>query len=71
MFDDQNPDWPLWIINLFVGLTGGLFFGVSVAFVFEFLSEGCRTVEETETGAGIPVISVVPRFGRGKKIIAE
>jgi len=71
VFDDQKPDWPLWVINLFVGLMGGLFFGVSMAFVFEYLSEGCRTIEETESGIGLPVISVVPKFGRGKRIIDE
>ena len=71
VFDDQKPDWPLWVISLFVGLMGGLFFGVSMAFVFEYLSEGCRTIEETESGIGLPVISVVPKFGRGKRIIDE
>jgi uncharacterized protein involved in exopolysaccharide biosynthesis len=71
VFEDQDPDWPLWVLNLFIGLTGGLFLGIATAFVLEYLSEGCRTVEDTEQVTGIPVISVIDRFGKGKQLIEE
>jgi uncharacterized protein involved in exopolysaccharide biosynthesis len=71
VFDDQNPDSPMWILSLLIGITGGLFLGISLAFVAEFLTDGFRTVEEAETGTGMPVISVVKNFSGGKRIIGR
>ncbi|GAB4339394.1 MAG: hypothetical protein Kow0099_14390 [Candidatus Abyssubacteria bacterium] len=71
VFDDQDPDWPLWVVNLIIGLIGGVSFGIATAFVLEFLSDGCRTVEDTEQRTGLPVVSVVNRFKKKGRIIAE
>jgi uncharacterized protein involved in exopolysaccharide biosynthesis len=71
VFDDQDPDWPLWVVNLIIGLIGGVSFGIATAFVLEFLSDGCKTIEDTEQRTGMPVVSVIDRFKKRGCVIAE
>ncbi len=71
VFDDQDPDWPMWVVNLFVAIVGGFFIAIAGAFVLEFFAYGCRTVEETEQITKLPVIAVVGQFSRGSRILPD
>lgn len=49
---------------LAMGIFGGLFAGVALAFVMEFLNHSIRTNEEVEKWLGLPVLTALPRTRR-------
>ncbi len=61
----EQPFRPRKLVNLSVGLLGGLLFGVALAFVREHMDTGVRTPEEVERMTGLALLAVVPRT-RGK-----
>jgi capsular exopolysaccharide synthesis family protein len=57
-----KPHFPNWLINIPVGLVGGLFLGVIVAFVREALNDLIVSSAQVETLTRIPVIGIVPKM---------
>ena len=57
----ELPYRPRKLVNIGVGLLGGLALGVVFAFVREQLDTGVRTPEEVERLTGLPLLAVVPR----------
>ena len=53
------------IVALYVGLSvaSGLFFGIVVAFLIEYLDTSVKTMADAEQLLGLPVLSVIPNKG--------
>jgi polysaccharide biosynthesis transport protein len=54
-----DPKVPL---DIAIGLTGGLFFGIAIAFIRSSLDTTVRDLEETEMITGLPAIAFIPRI---------
>lgn len=54
--DPVKPKKPL---NIAVGLFLGLFIGVGLVFVLEYLDDSLKTVEDVEARLGVPVLAVI------------
>jgi capsular exopolysaccharide synthesis family protein len=59
----NSPSKP--IVSLYVGLSvaAGLFFGIIVAFLIEYLDTSVKTMADAEQLLGLPVLSVIPNKG--------
>lgn len=52
----RDQDWPLWWLNILVGLFLGGVFGFGTAFVAEYWNEPVLTVADVEEGLGVPFL---------------
>ena len=57
------PVMPRKLLNLSLGLSGGLMAGVILAFTLESLNDTVHTSEEVELIADLPVLGSIPLFG--------
>jgi capsular exopolysaccharide synthesis family protein len=65
----DRPVSPRHMLNLLLGLFGGAFFGLGLAFFFEYLDDRVKTPEEIETHLGLPSIGLIPALAlSGKKV---
>lgn len=55
-----KPDRPIWWLNLFVGVIGGLFVSVGLAFFHEYWSDTLKSPEEVNEVTGLKVLGVLP-----------
>ena len=55
----MDPVSPRKIRDIFLGLLLGLFGGIALAFILEFLDDSLNTIEETERRLGLPVLASV------------
>jgi len=58
-----NPSSPKKMRNLLLALFLGLFGGVGLAFVLEYLDNTVKSAEEVGRYTGLPTLGVVPVFG--------
>lgn len=58
-----SPSSPNFILNMAVSIVAGLFFGVVVAFLIEYLDTSVKTMADAEQLLGLPVLSVIPNKG--------
>jgi capsular exopolysaccharide synthesis family protein len=69
------PVTPRRVLGLLVGLVGGAFLGIGLAFVFEYLDNRVKTPEEIEQALGIPSLGLVPMIasmaGTANPLISE
>jgi capsular exopolysaccharide synthesis family protein len=56
----NTPVSPRRTLNLLLGLLGGGFIGIGLAFFFEYLDHHIKTPEEIETQLGLPSLGLVP-----------
>jgi capsular exopolysaccharide synthesis family protein len=57
-----TPVSPRRMINLLIGLFGGLFCGIAVAFFFEYMDNRIKTPEELESLLGLPSMALIPKL---------
>jgi capsular polysaccharide biosynthesis protein/Mrp family chromosome partitioning ATPase len=62
-----SPASPMLSLNLLFGAVAGLLIGLALATGLERLDQRIRTAAEAEEALGLPVVGVVPRFGRKVK----
>jgi capsular exopolysaccharide synthesis family protein len=62
-----SPASPVLSLNLLFGGVAGLLVGLALATGLERLDQRIRTAAEAEEALGLPVVGVVPRFGRKLK----
>jgi capsular exopolysaccharide synthesis family protein len=55
-----DPVTPRRALNILVGLFGGAFLGVGLAFFFEYLDNRVKTPEEIENELGLPSLGLIP-----------
>ena len=58
----SDPVSPRRMINLLVGLLGGILCGVGVAFFFEYMDNRIKTPEELQTQLGLPSMGIIPKL---------
>ena len=61
--------------NLLIGLAAGLFLGLCIVFVLEFIDDWIKFPDEVERILGLPLMGIIPKIGRkrgdGKSIAME
>jgi len=62
-----SPSSPKKFRNLLLALFLGLFGGVGLAFVMEYLDNSVKSVEDIERYSGLPTLGVVPAFGENSR----
>lgn len=60
----DRPVSPRHVLNLLLGLFGGAFFGIGLAFFFEYLDNRVKTPEEIETHLGLPSLGLIPALAK-------
>ena len=61
------PSYPKKVLTVALAFLGSALLGCALALLLERLNSAFRTSEEVEEATGLPVLSVIPRFGRGRK----
>ena len=50
--------------NLLIGLAAGLFIGLCMVFVLEFIDDSIKFPDEVERNLGLPLMGIIPRISR-------
>jgi polysaccharide biosynthesis transport protein len=58
----RRPSSPNVSRNLLIGIFGGLFLGIGLAFFFEYLDSRIKQPEEIKAALGLPFLGMVPLF---------
>jgi succinoglycan biosynthesis transport protein ExoP len=67
----ENPSKPNRNLNYAVSVFAGLFVGVGVAFLIEYLDTSVKTMADAETLLGLPVLTVIPNKGGPMPLIQD
>jgi succinoglycan biosynthesis transport protein ExoP len=67
----ESPSKPNKNLNYFVSVLAGLFVGVGVAFLIEYLDTSVKTMADAETLLGLPVLTVIPNKGGPMPLIQD
>ena len=67
----ENPSKPNKNLNYTVSVLAGLFVGVGVAFLIEYLDTSVKTMADAETLLGLPVLTVIPNKGGPMPLIQD
>jgi succinoglycan biosynthesis transport protein ExoP len=67
----EAPSKPNKSFNFLVSVFAGLFVGVSVAFLIEYLDTSVKTMADAETLLGLPVLTVIPNKGGPMPLIQD
>jgi len=60
-FEPAKPILPRTTLNLSVGLVGGLFLGLAVAYLVATVDDRVKSVFDVERMIGVPLVGVIPR----------
>ena len=58
--DDQNPDWPKWILVIPLGFMGSMLLSFGAVFFIEYWDESFKSPNEIEDRLALPVLCTVP-----------
>jgi succinoglycan biosynthesis transport protein ExoP len=67
----EGPSKPNKNLNYAVSALAGLFVGVGVAFLIEYLDTSVKTMADAETLLGLPVLTVIPNKGGPMPLIQD
>jgi capsular exopolysaccharide synthesis family protein len=67
----EYPTSPKKSLNMIVSIAAGLFVGVGVAFLIEYLDTSVKTMADAETLLGLPVLTVIPNKGGPMPLIQD
>jgi succinoglycan biosynthesis transport protein ExoP len=67
----QTPSTPNKTVNYSISVLAGLFIGVGVAFLIEYLDTSVKTMADAETLLGLPVLTVIPNKGGPMPMIQD
>jgi succinoglycan biosynthesis transport protein ExoP len=67
----ENPSKPNKSQNYAVSVAAGLFVGLGVAFLIEYLDTSVKTMADAETLLGLPVLTVIPNKGGPMPLIQD
>lgn len=67
----ESPSKPNRTINMAVSVLAGLFLGVLVAFLVEYLDTSVKTMADAESLLGLPVLTVIPNRGGPMPLTAQ
>ena len=58
--DDENPDWPKWILVIPLGFMGSLLLSFGAIFFIEYWNESFKSPNEIEERLALPVLCTIP-----------
>lgn len=67
----EYPSKPNVNLNMVISVMAGLFVGVGVAFLIEYLDTSVKTMADAETLLGLPVLTVIPNKGGPMPLIQD
>jgi len=67
----EGPSSPKKSLNYLASAMAGLFVGVGVAFLIEYLDTSVKTMADAETLLGLPVLTVIPNKGGPMPLIQD
>jgi succinoglycan biosynthesis transport protein ExoP len=67
----EYPTKPNKNVNYCVSVAAGLFVGIGVAFLIEYLDTSVKTMADAETLLGLPVLTVIPNKGGPMPLIQD
>jgi capsular exopolysaccharide synthesis family protein len=67
----EYPTTPNTKLNYTVSIVAGLFVGLGVAFLIEYLDTSVKTMADAETLLGLPVLTVIPNKGGPMPLIQD
>jgi capsular exopolysaccharide synthesis family protein len=67
----EKPSKPNKTLNMAISIAAGLFVGVGVAFLIEYLDTSVKTMADAETLLGLPVLTVIPNKGGPMPLIQD
>jgi capsular exopolysaccharide synthesis family protein len=67
----EYPSKPNKSLNMAVSVAAGLFVGIGVAFLIEYLDTSVKTMADAETLLGLPVLTVIPNKGGPMPLIQD
>jgi capsular exopolysaccharide synthesis family protein len=67
----EVPSSPKKGLNMLVSIVAGLFVGIGVAFLIEYLDTSVKTMADAETLLGLPVLTVIPNKGGPMPLIQD
>ena len=67
----EYPTSPKKSLNMIVSIAAGLFVGIGVAFLIEYLDTSVKTMADAETLLGLPVLTVIPNKGGPMPLIQD
>jgi succinoglycan biosynthesis transport protein ExoP len=67
----ESPSKPNKNLNYAISVMAGLFVGVGVAFLIEYLDTSVKTMADAETLLGLPVLTVIPNKGGPMPLIQD
>jgi polysaccharide biosynthesis transport protein len=67
----EAPSRPNKNLNYMVSVVAGLFVGVGVAFLIEYLDTSVKTMADAETLLGLPVLTVIPNKGGPMPLVQD
>ena len=67
----EGPSKPNKSLNYAVSVMAGLFVGIGVAFLIEYLDTSVKTMADAETLLGLPVLTVIPNKGGPMPLIQD
>jgi uncharacterized protein involved in exopolysaccharide biosynthesis len=66
-----EPDWPIWPLNLIVGVLFGMILSIGTAFFGEYWSDALDIHEDVEKEIGLKILGTVASFTRKNKTILK
>lgn len=67
----EGPTTPNKSLNMTVSALAGLFVGIGVAFLIEYLDTSVKTMADAETLLGLPVLTVIPNKGGPMPLVQD
>jgi len=67
----ESPTSPKKNVNYAISVLAGLFVGIGVAFLIEYLDTSVKTMADAETLLGLPVLTVIPNKGGPMPLIQD
>jgi len=67
----EAPTSPKKNVNYAISVVAGLFVGIGVAFLIEYLDTSVKTMADAETLLGLPVLTVIPNKGGPMPLIQD
>ncbi|MDX1435710.1 MAG: FHA domain-containing protein [Anaerolineales bacterium] len=67
----NNPIRPITANNVFLGIVGGLFLGIGIAFIFEYLDDTFRSAQQVEYVLQVPILGYIGEMRRLRMLIGR
>ena len=67
----EYPSTPNKNVNMLISVAAGLFVGIGVAFLIEYLDTSVKTMADAETLLGLPVLTVIPNKGGPMPLVQD